>query len=94
MPYRPRKKGLTGEGLYSSIGRTIPVFTCIQMEAVMADLSKEDIQALGRAVGLDIQEPELTEVMYSLNALLESLDAINPPGLDEVEPLPIILPPA
>ena len=49
----------------------------------MADLSKEDIQALGRAVGLDIQEPELTEVMYSLNALLESLDAINPPGLDE-----------
>ena len=63
-------------------------------EADMADLSKEDIQALGRAVGLDIQEPELTEVMYSLNALLESLDAINPPGLDEVEPLPIILPPA
>ena len=60
----------------------------------MADLSKEDIQSLGRAVGLDIQEPELTEVMYSLNALLESLDAINPPGLEEVEPLPIILPPA
>ena len=60
----------------------------------MADLSKDDIQALGRAVGLDIQEPELTEVMYSLNALLESLDAINPPGLEAVEPLPIILPPA
>ena len=60
----------------------------------MADLSKEDIQALGRAAGLDIQDPELTEVMYSLNALLESLDAINPPGLEEVEPLPIILPPA
>ncbi len=60
----------------------------------MADLSREDIQALGRAAGLDIQEPELTEVMYSLNALLESLDAINPPGLEEVEPLPIILPPA
>ena len=60
----------------------------------MADLSQADIQALGRAVGLDIQEPELTEVMHSLNALLESLDAINPPGLDEVEPLPIILPPA
>ena len=60
----------------------------------MADLTREDIQALGRAVNLDIQEPELTEVMYSLNALLESLDAINPPGLEEVEPLPIILPPA
>ena len=49
--------------------------------------------ALGHAVGLEIQDPELTEVMYSLNALLESLDQINPPGLDSVEPLPIILPP-
>ena len=59
----------------------------------MVDLSKEDIQALGRAVGLVIEEPDLTEVMYSLNAQLEALDAINPPGLDEVEPLPIIIPP-
>ena len=41
-----------------------------------------------------LEDPELTEVMYSLNALLESLDAINPPGLNDVEPLPIILPPA
>ena len=58
----------------------------------MADLDKDEIRALGKAVGLDIQEPELTEVMYSLNALLEALDAINPPGLDAVEPLPIIVP--
>ena len=54
----------------------------------MADLSKDDIRSMGKAVGLDINEPELTEVMYSLNALLESLDAINPPGLNDVEPLP------
>ena len=60
----------------------------------MADLTKDEIRALGHAVGLEIEEPELTEVMYSLNALLESLDAINPPGLEDVEPLPIILPPA
>ena len=58
----------------------------------MADLDKDEIRALGKAVGLDIQDPELTEVMYSLNALLEALDAINPPGLDAVEPLPIIVP--
>jgi hypothetical protein len=44
-------------------------------------------------VGLEIQDPELTEVTYSLNALLEDLDPINPPGLDKVEPLPILLPP-
>ena len=60
----------------------------------MSDLTKDEVRALGHAVGLEINDPELTEVMYSLNALLESLDAINPPGLDSVEPLPIILPPS
>ena len=59
----------------------------------MADLTKDEVKALGHAVGLEIQDPELTEVTYSLNALLESLDEINPPGLESVEPLPIILPP-
>ncbi len=59
----------------------------------MTDLTKDEIRALGHAVGLEIQDPELTEVMYSLNALLEALDQINPPGLDSVEPLPIIMPP-
>lgn len=59
----------------------------------MADLTKEEVAALGHAVGLEIQDPELTEVAYSLNALLEALDKIDPPGLDAIEPLPIILPP-
>ena len=59
----------------------------------MVDLTNDEIRALGHAVGLEIQEPELTEVAHSLNALLEALDEINPPGLENVEPLPIILPP-
>ena len=59
----------------------------------MADLSRDEIRAMGHAVGLEIQEPDLTEDMHSLNALLESLDRINPPGLDGVEPLPILRPP-
>ena len=58
----------------------------------MTDLSNQEIQALGRAVGLDIQEPELTQVAYSLNAILESMAAIEAPGLNAVEPLPLILP--
>ena len=41
----------------------------------------------------EIQDTDLTEVMHSLNALLEALDGINPPGLESVEPLPILLPP-
>ena len=59
----------------------------------MKELTKEEVRGLGHAVGLEIQDPELTEVTYSLNALLEDLDRINPPGLETVEPLPILLPP-
>ena len=59
----------------------------------MQELTKEEVRGLGHAVGLDIQDPELTEVTYSLNALLDDLDHIHPPGLETVEPLPILLPP-
>ncbi len=48
----------------------------------MADLSKDEVQSLGHAVGLDIAEPLLTEVTYNLNALRELLESVNPPGLD------------
>ena len=58
----------------------------------MADLSKDEVKSLGRAVGLDIDEPLLTEVTYNLNALRELLDSVNPPGLDQLEPLPIVPP--
>jgi len=58
----------------------------------MADLSKDEVKSLGRAVGLDIDEPLLTEVTYNLNALRELLDSVNPPGLDQLEHLPIVPP--
>lgn len=58
----------------------------------MPDLSNEEIRALGKSVGLDIQEPELTQVGYSLNAILEAMASIDAPGANAVEPLPLILP--
>jgi len=58
----------------------------------MADLSPDEVKSLGRAVGLDIAEPLLTEVTYNLNALRDLLDSVNPPGLEQLEPLPIIPP--
>ncbi len=58
----------------------------------MPSLSNEDIQALGRAVSLDIEEPDLSQVTYSLNAMLEAMDEIDLPGLNSIEPLPIIPP--
>lgn len=58
----------------------------------MADLSQEEVKSLGRAAGLDLAEPLLTEVTYNLNALKDLLESVNPPGLDQVEPLPIVPP--
>ena len=58
----------------------------------MADLSQAEVKSLGHAVGLELEEPLLTEVTYNLNALRELIDDVNPPELDQVEPLPIIPP--
>ena len=58
----------------------------------MKDLTNSEVQALGHAVGLEIEEPELTEVVYSLNAMLEMMDELQIPGANAVEPLPLILP--
>ena len=57
----------------------------------MADLTNDEIHALGRSVGLDIQEPELSQVGYSLNAILEAMAAIDVPEANLIEPLPLIL---
>ena len=59
----------------------------------MAELSNEDIKVLGRAVGLDIGDDEVSHVTHSLNAIIEGIDEIDVPGMNDVEPLPIILPP-
>ena len=59
----------------------------------MAGLTKEEVVALGHAVGLEILESELAVVTYSLNAFLAALGGINPPELENIEALPIMLPP-
>jgi hypothetical protein len=60
----------------------------------MADLTEEEVLALAIAARVTIPPSLLTEVTHSLNGLLEALDSIKAPGIDAVEPLPIILPPA
>lgn len=58
----------------------------------MSSLDKEEIYALGKAAGLEICEPELTEVYYNLNAILQAMKDIDVPDLNIQEPLPIIIP--
>ena len=57
----------------------------------MAPLSNEQVRALGYAVNLNIEEPDLTEVTHSINAILDSMDAINLPEANLGEPIPILL---
>jgi hypothetical protein len=59
----------------------------------MADLSDQEILVLAKAAGVTIPASLVTEVGYSLNGLLEALNKIDVPGLDEAEPLPIVIPP-
>ncbi len=59
----------------------------------MADLSDAEIMALAKAAGVPMPAELLTEVGYSLNGMLETLNNIEVAGVDTVEPLPIIIPP-
>ncbi len=54
----------------------------------MKDLSPEDVRPLAKAVGLEIAASDLQAVAQHLNALLEVVEEIEAPGLQQVEPLP------
>ena len=58
----------------------------------MPDLTDVDILTLARAAGVTIPPELIAEVGYSLNGVLEALESADIPGLDQIEPLPIILP--
>tara|TARA_B100001013_G_scaffold341549_1_gene266202 strand:- start:1870 stop:2058 length:189 start_codon:yes stop_codon:yes gene_type:complete len=58
----------------------------------MTPLSNQEVQSLGNAVKLQIEEPELTEVTHSINAILDSMAEINLPETNSIEPIPILIP--
>ena len=58
----------------------------------MSSLTNDEVQAMAKAVDLDIDEPDLTQVRLSLNAILETMSEVDIPGLNAQEPLPIIPP--
>ena len=58
----------------------------------MTDLTPDDVKALGAAVGIDMQEPLLTEVTHNINAIRDLIDDVDLPELPGVEPLPVIPP--
>ena len=57
----------------------------------MSELNEDEIRGLAKAVNIEIQDSDITDISYSLNAMLEAIDSINPEGINAVEPLSIIL---
>ena len=43
----------------------------------MADRTTEEIRALGKAAGLNINDQDLREVTFVLNSILTSLEKVN-----------------
>ena len=58
----------------------------------MSKLTPEDVKSLGKSVSLDIDEPELTEVTMSLNAIIQAIEEIDVPGMNAAESSPIVPP--
>lgn len=56
----------------------------------MNDLSNDETQALAKAVGLTLHEPELSQVTHSLNAILQEMAAINPAGFNLEEYVAVV----
>ena len=55
----------------------------------MSKLSNDDVGALARASDIVLTEPELTEVAHHLNAVIAAMEAIDEPGLNDLDPMPM-----
>ncbi len=56
----------------------------------MPDLSPEEVRAQLRALGLaPLDDDDLAEVTHRINAINESVLALEDPDADSIEPLPI-----
>ena len=56
----------------------------------MSELNEDEIRGLAKAANIEIQDSDITDISYSLNAMLEAIDSINPEGINAVEPLSLI----
>ncbi len=57
----------------------------------MPDLSHTEVQALCKAVHINIPESEIMEVTHHLNSLLEAIEDIDEPFLEALEHVPAVI---
>ena len=82
-PLRPVESQLTRPGGQPPTANT-------QGRLSMSDLTNDETQALAKAVGLALREPELSQVAHSLNAILREMAAINPPDFNLEEYVAVV----
>ena len=58
----------------------------------MPELNDDEVISLAMAAGLKIPESELKDVRHTLNSMIEAIENITPENINDIEPLPIILP--
>jgi len=58
----------------------------------MPELNDDEVISLAMAAGLKIPESELKDVRHTLNSMIEAIENSNPENINDIEPLPIILP--
>lgn len=54
-------------------------------------LTREDVARLAKLRGLPVEESDLDEIRFRLNALSDVLASMDDPELDSSDPLPILL---
>jgi hypothetical protein len=57
---------------------------------VMTDFTREEIRSQLNMQGFDPPEPEFTEVVYRINALIESLKKLDDLDVYHIEPWPLM----
>ena len=61
----------------------------------MMELSHQDVAMLARVAGLELREPELSDVRVRLMAMFEAMEEVElafGDALDSVDPVPLLLP--
>ena len=54
-----------------------------------SDLTREDVKGLAHGLGLNLEDPDLSEVTYRFTALMMELNKLNQTGFGSGDPLPI-----
>ncbi len=54
-------------------------------------LTRDDVVRLAKLRGLPVEESDLDEIRFRLNALSDALASMDDPELDTSDPLPILL---